>query len=74
MKKIATLFITSLLCMAAQAQGLGPAHARVNGTPLKKQTVTLGQLQERGLVRKAARSLDNLPQGVYIVNGKKYIR
>ncbi|MCI6295254.1 MAG: beta-N-acetylhexosaminidase [Bacteroidales bacterium] len=26
------------------------------------------------LVRKAARSLDNLPQGVYIVNGKKYIR
>lgn len=55
MKKIATLFITSLLCMAAQAQGLGPAHARVNGTPIKKQAVTLGQLQERGLVRKAAR-------------------
>ena len=26
------------------------------------------------LVRKAARNLDNLPQGVYIVNGKKYIR
>lgn len=55
MKKIATLMITSLLCLAAQAQGFSPAHARVNGTPLKKQAATLAQLQERGIVHKAAR-------------------